>query len=215
MNVLYLHGFASSPQSRKIQGLRALLEPLDIELVTPDLNVPSFEKLDFDAMVEKAAGEGRRIAPRAIVGSSLGAVVALEVVRRGLHAPLVLIAPGLGVADQWLARIPAGDPILVFNYAREEQMPIHRAFFELMARVDVDRIPPPVPVTVIMGRKDETIPFERVREVWRSWGPSLAAGSRFVEVPEGDHGLTAFVNLIAPEIHKSVARASDILSTTP
>src|SRR5438874_11721640 len=163
MNVLYLHGFASSPQSQKIQSLRELLFPLDIELNTPDLNVPSFEKLDFDAMVEKAITGAP---PRAIVGSSLGGVVALEVVRRGLRAPLVLIAPGLGIADHWLSQIPAGDPILVFNYARGEQMPIHRAFFEQMARVDVDRSPPSVPVTIIMGRKDETIPIERVLGVW-------------------------------------------------
>src|SRR5436190_3360572 len=105
MTVLYFHGFASSPNSQKIESLRALLEPLGIELNTPDLNVPSFEKLDFEAMVEKGVGSAP---PKAIVGGSLGAVVALEVVRRGVRAPLVLIAPGVGIADQWL-KIPDGE----------------------------------------------------------------------------------------------------------
>ena len=45
--VLYLHGFASSPASAKIGLLRARVEP-EIVLYTPDLNVPSFERLDFD-----------------------------------------------------------------------------------------------------------------------------------------------------------------------
>lgn len=209
--VLYLHGFASSPDSQKIQSLRALLAPMGVELNTPDLNVPSFEKLDFEAMVERARRSAG--AAQAIVGSSLGSVVALEVVRRGLHVPMVLIAPGLGIRDQWLAKLPPGDPVEIFNFARGENMPIHRAFFEQMSRVDVDREPPPVPVTIFMGRKDETIAFHRVESVWKSWQASgkLAPGSKFIEIPEGDHGLTAFVDRIAPEIHK----ASDILNKTP
>jgi pimeloyl-ACP methyl ester carboxylesterase len=211
-SVLYLHGFASSPNSQKIQSLRVLLAPMGVELNTPDLNEPSFEKLDFDAMVERA-GRSAGATPAAIVGSSLGSVVALEVVRRGLHAPLVLIAPGLGIRDQWLAKLPPGDPIEIFNFARGEKVPIHRAFFEQMSRVDIDSDPPPVPVTIFMGGKDETIPFDRVAAVWKSWESSgrLAPGSKFIEIPEGDHGLTAFVDRIAPEIHK----ASDILNKTP
>ncbi len=208
--VLYLHGFASSPHSQKIQSFRALLAPMGIELNTPDLNVPSFEKLDFEAMVDRAARSAG--AARAIVGSSLGAVVALRVVQQ-IPLPLVLIAPGLGIADQWTAKLPPGDPIEVFNYALNQRMPIHRAFFEQMSRVDVDRHPPPVPVTIFMGRKDETIAFERVAAVWKRWqaGGELAEGSKFIEIPEGDHGLTAYVAEIAPEIHK----ASDILTKSP
>ena len=211
-SVLYLHGFASSPNSQKIQSLRALLEPMGVELNTPDLNVPSFEKLDFEAMVT-TAGKSARGATYAIVGSSLGSVVALEVVRRGLHVPMVLIAPGLGIRDQWLAKLPPGDPIEIFNFAAGEKMPIHRAFFEQMSRVEVDREPPPVPVTIFMGRKDETIAFQRVERVWKSWESSgkLVPGSQFIEIPEGDHGLTAYVDRIAPEIHK----ASAILNKTP
>ncbi len=213
-SVLYLHGFASSPQSQKVQSIRALVGSR-IELNAPDLNVPSFEKLDFDAMVDRACAVAG--APRAIVGSSLGGLVALEVVRRGVVAPLVLIAPALGIADQWLAKIPPGDPIVVFNYALAERVPIHRAFFERMARIDFDRNAPPVPVTIIMGRKDESIPFERVEGVWQSWKSSgkLPAGSQFIEIADGDHGLTAFVGRIAAEIETAVARGSGILSHTP
>ncbi len=208
--VLYLHGFASSPQGQKVRSLRELLAPRGIELHAPDLNVPSFEKLDFDAMVEKALQAGSP-APQVVVGSSLGGLVALEVVRRGVTAPLVLIAPALGIADQWVARLPPGDPMVVYNYALAERVPIHRGFFERMARVDVDRQPPRVPVTILMGRHDESIPFERVADVWRSWQESgtLRKGSRFIEIADGDHRLTAAVGAIAEEIHKAIA--SDIL----
>ena len=84
-SALYFHGFASSPASAKITALRPLLEPHGIELNTPDLNVPSFEKLDFDAMVGHALPPRAATPPRAMVGSSLGALVALAVAQRGVR----------------------------------------------------------------------------------------------------------------------------------
>lgn len=212
-SILYLHGFASSPNSAKVRALRALLAPDGIELNAPDLNAPSFEKLDFEANVQRAVEAGRVIPPSAIVGSSLGALIALEVVRRGIRKPLVLLAPALGVVDQWITRIPEGDPVVVYNHARERDTPIHRAFFEQMQHVDSDRNNPPVPVTLIMGRKDESVPFDRVAAVWKQWQDSghLAVGSRFVEIAEGDHGLTAFADILAREIRQAVQRGSGML----
>jgi uncharacterized protein len=202
VSVLYLHGFASSPDSAKILALRPLLEPHAIELNAPDLNVPSFEKLDFDGVVDHALAEGRRTPPRAIVGSSLGALVALAVAKRGVAVPLVLIAPALGVARRWQSRIPDGDPVTVFNHARQGDAPIHRAFFLQMGNLYVDSDPPPTPVTAIMGRKDETVPFHVVEETWREWEASgrLAPGSRFIEIEEGDHGLVDWSDVIRDAI---------------
>lgn len=200
--VLYFHGFASSPGSAKITALRPLLEPHGIELETPDLNVPSFEQLDFEAMVEHALTCARERPPRAMVGSSLGALVALAAARRGVAVPLVLIAPALGVAQRWQTRIPDGDPVTMFNFARNADAPIHRAFFLQLANLYVDEAPPPSRVTAIMGRKDETVPFDIVHERWMEWEASgaLVAGSRFIELDEGDHGLVSHTDVIRDEI---------------
>jgi predicted esterase YcpF (UPF0227 family) len=208
-SILYLHGFASSPKSAKVQALRDLLP--EIDLITPDLNEPSFAKLDFYANVEKALNAAKN--PVAIVGSSLGALMALEVVRRGLKKPMVLIAPALGVADRWITRVPDGDPVIVYNHALAKDVPIHRAFFEQMKEVDADRNNPPVPVTLVMGRQDESVPFERVRAVWQQWESSgnLVAGSSFIEIENGDHSLTAFAATLAREIRRAVALGSGIL----
>lgn len=205
-SVLYFHGFASSPGSAKITALRPLLAPHDIELNAPDLNVPSFERLDFDAVVDHAVATARATPPRTMVGSSLGALVALATAQRGIpvgiHIPLVLIAPALGVARRWQTTIPDGDPIMTFNYARNADAPIHRAFFEQMTRLHVDDEPPPSRVTVIMGRKDETVPFHVVEETWRKWDGSgrLAAGSRFIVLEEGDHSLVGNAEAICDAI---------------
>jgi hypothetical protein len=167
--------------------------------------VPSFERLDFGAMVDLGVARGRANPPRAIVGSSLGALVALAVAERGIDAPLILIAPALGIAARWAGELPDGDPISVFNHARNGQAPIHRAFFEQMARVDVDRRPPARQVTVIAGRNDESVGFDNIERVWREWEAmgALAAGSRLIDIPEGDHGLVDFVETIAAEVRRA------------
>jgi predicted alpha/beta hydrolase family esterase len=201
--VLYFHGFASSPASAKITALRPLLEPHGIELETPDMNVPSFEKLDWNAVVEHGLAAAKRTKPKAIVGSSLGALIALSVAARGIDVPLVLIAPAIGVAHRWKERLPDGDPIVVFNYARNADAPIHRAFFDQITQVRIDTEPPKNRVIVIMGRNDQTVPFDMVRAQWDAWGP-LAEGSRFIEITEGDHGLVNEAELIAREILGSV-----------
>jgi predicted esterase YcpF (UPF0227 family) len=205
-SVLYFHGFASSPASAKITALRPLLEPHGIALNTPDCNVPSFEQLDFEAVVTHALDCARETPPRAMVGSSLGALIAIAVAKRGVAVPLVLIAPALGVAERWREKIPDGDPVTVFNFARNADAQIHRAFFEQMATLYVDVTPPPSRVTAIMGRCDETVPFDMVERRWREWEASgaLAAGSKFVVIDEGDHGLVDQAQVIEEAIVEAV-----------
>jgi predicted esterase YcpF (UPF0227 family) len=205
-SVIYFHGFASSPASAKITALRPLLEPHGIELNAPDLNVPSFEQLDFDAVVQHALAVARELPPRALVGSSLGALVALSVAQ-SLPLPLVLIAPALGVARRWQTKIPDGDPVMTFNYARNADAPIHRHFFEQMTRLHVDDEPPRSRVTVLMGRKDETVPFDVVEEIWRNWEASgrLVAGSKFIVLAEGDHSLVAQADVIRDAIQEAAS----------
>ncbi len=146
--------------------------------------------------------ELRKHLPAVVVGSSLGALVALEAGRAALAAPLVLIAPALGFGDRWIEKLPPGNTLPFFHHGEDRELEIHRRFFEDMTRVDADLHPPATPVIVIMGGKDESVPIELVRGVWSRWRASgeLCEGSRFVEIPEGDHGLTAHVDRIAEEI---------------
>jgi len=65
----------------------------------------------------------------------------------------------------------------------------------------VKAISHPVRTTILMGRNDETVSFEGVAEVWKRWeGEGVVPGSKFVELPEGDHGLVDYAPLIAEEI---------------
>lgn len=201
-NVLYLHGFASSPQGRKIAALRALLEPRGMRVIAPDLNIPSFQRLEFKAMARIAFWEAKKHFPAVVVGSSLGALVALDLARIAPPASLVLIAPALGFGPRWIEKLPAGDPIPFLHHGESREIPIHRRFFEQMAKLDVESVPPPIPVVAIMGDKDESVPIDGVRRVWAGWetSGSLVPGSRLVEIAGGDHGLVDHVGRIADEI---------------
>lgn len=205
--VLYLHGFASSPTGRKIALLREALPAGDFRLLTPDLNKPSFGKLDFDAIVDEALVVAKADLPDVVVGSSLGALVALAAARRGLSAPLVLIAPALGFGSRWIEKLAPGDPVRFFHHGQNRELEIHRRFFEQMARLKIDREAPAQRVTVLMGVNDESVPFDGVSEVWKRWEASgqLAKGSSFTAIPNGDHGLVDHVGLIAGAIRSSVA----------
>ncbi len=205
--VLYLHGFASSPAGRKIALLREALPTEEYEVVAPDLNRPSFERLDFGAIAGEAVQAASVQPPSVVVGSSLGALVALESCRRGVRAPLVLIAPALGFGTRWTDKLEPGDPVPIFHHGENRELGIHRRFFEQMARVEVDRDPPAMPVTVLMGTEDASVPFEGVQAVWRRWEASgrLPVGSKFIPITGGDHGLVTHVDGIAREILAAAA----------
>ncbi|MEP7132711.1 MAG: YqiA/YcfP family alpha/beta fold hydrolase [Acidobacteriota bacterium] len=201
-NVLYLHGFASSPAGRKIELLRSLLEPRGLRVVAPDLNIPSFQKLEFKAMARVAFWEAKKHMPAVVVGSSLGAVVALELARTAPIPAAVLIAPALGFGQRWTENLPEGDLVPMFHFGESRVVPIHRRFFEHIARVDVETDPPRIPTVVVMGTADESVPYAGVAAVWKRWEASghLPAGSRLVAIAGGDHGLVAHVGRIAEEI---------------
>jgi pimeloyl-ACP methyl ester carboxylesterase len=198
--VLYLHGFASSPEGRKVTLLRETLEPEGYRVVAPDLNRPSFGKLGFEAMVVEAVRTASAEKPEVAVGSSLGALVALASAKRGgLTAPLILVAPALGFGRRWIENAAPGDPVRFYHYGQGKELEVHRRFFQEMAESTVDDEPPPQRVIVVMGEEDESVPYSGVVGAWKRWQASgrLAAGSRFVSIPGGDHGLIASVDEIA------------------
>ncbi|MEO6326002.1 MAG: YqiA/YcfP family alpha/beta fold hydrolase [Thermoanaerobaculia bacterium] len=209
--ILYLHGLASSPKGRKADLLAKRFLNDGYEVVAPDLNVPSFAKLSFDAIVERAAREHAAVRPAVIVGSSLGALVALALAHRiGIGptaSPLVLVAPALAFGERWRTKLPDGDTLDVFHFGEGRTLPVHRQFFEGMAAVAVEREPPPVGVSVVMGTDDESVPIEQVEATWKSWEESgrLIPGSRFHRVEGGDHSLLAHGDVIERALRERLA----------
>jgi len=207
--LLYLHGLASSPRGRKRAILEDRFGPDGFTVVAPDLNVPSFRELAFPEMGLVARAAFKRALPRLVVGSSLGALVALSLAESlgSSSPPLVLVAPALGFADRWKSKLPDGEVFELFHHGEGKAMPIHRRFFEEMADVRVDEVPPTVPISIVMGTDDESVPFAQVADTWKRWEASgrLAPGSRFHRVEGGDHGLIEFGDRIEAAVRERLA----------
>lgn len=171
---VYLHGFASSPLSRKARALAETFAGLGLRLEIPDLNRPSFANLSHDAMLAAvdALWAERPSDPLYLVGSSLGGWLAARYAE--LHpervARLVLLCPGFHLADRWPKLV--GDEWfaiwerhgeLALPDATGAKVPVHWGFIEEARRQPAEPIAA-CPTVIIHGRRDETVDIRTSRE---------------------------------------------------
>src|SRR5579862_7324732 len=111
MKFAYLHGFASSPGSRKATVFRERLSTHGIDLTIPALDGGDFAHLTISGQLEIIEGTLRN-EPAHIIGSSMGAyLAALYASRHPETGRLVLMAPAFGFAERWSAKLPRGEDI--------------------------------------------------------------------------------------------------------
>jgi len=99
--IVYLHGFASGPTSKKAQFFRARFAQLGIGVGIPDLADGNFERLTLTGqlnVIERAcSGE-----PVTLIGSSMGGyLAALFAARHAEVEKLVLMAPAFCFSTRW------------------------------------------------------------------------------------------------------------------
>jgi pimeloyl-ACP methyl ester carboxylesterase len=210
MRYAYLHGFASSPDSRKGTILRDPLGELGIELELPDLNRPSFAELTITAALE-AVTELLDAAPEepwALVGSSLGGwVAALAAERRPQQiARLVLLCPGLDLVPRWRARVGHDEVeawrergALEVKDAWGRPTRLHWGFFEDAQRHPA--VPDPRCGTVVLhGLADDIVPIASSR----AFVAARPESRRLVELDD-DHALLADVDRLVAEVCRALS----------
>jgi len=104
---LYLHGFASGPESSKGTFFRQRFAGLGVEVDLPDLSGGDFERLTLTGQLEIISQRVEERAPAVVIGSSLGGYLAALYAARhpGRVRALVLLAPGFGFARRWPASL--------------------------------------------------------------------------------------------------------------
>ncbi len=166
MRVLYLHGFASSAQSSKATFLARQLAARGITLETPDLNAPDFGTITVTRMVEQVLAVVGTGDPAMLVGSSLGAFVAIQAAlqRPAAVSQLVLLAPALDFGGttrdfgaERLARWKASDALEVFHYGYGRMIPVHYELYADAGRYDALQADLPIPTLVFQGRRDVVV----------------------------------------------------------
>jgi len=190
---LYLHGFASGPESSKGVALAQHYAGQGIELERLNLRQPSLEHLRLSAMMrtvrEAIGGEGDRAI---LFGSSLGGLTACRVAEEDARVcALVLLAPAFRLVEQQRRRIGA-EGLRRWEEAGWAEIDDHAE--KRKARVDFDFIRDVesidarnggwpdvrVPTLIVHGRADETTDIAYSR----AW----ARGRRHVRLVEVEDG---------------------------
>lgn len=206
MRVIYLHGFASSAQSTKARLLAERLAPYGIGLESPDFNEPAFESLTITRMLEQvdeAINQGP--APATLIGSSLGAFVAVHAAARHTSVDrLILLAPALDFATtrlrqlgaDGLARWQASGRLDVYHFAYGRVMPVSYALYEDAGRYDALGVDLRIPALIFQGTRD-TVVDSAVAERFARGRPNVT-----LRLLDDDHQLVSSLPLIWEESRK-------------
>ncbi len=158
MRVIYLHGFASGPTSKKAAFFCDRLPATEV----PDLAACDFEHLtitgQLQVITDLARGE-----PVALVGSSMGGyLAALYAARHTEVTKLVLMAPAFGFVKRWsgMADVDAWRRtgfLEVYHYGEKRTCQLHYGLLEDAAQYE-DFPDFRQPALVFHGSQDTVVP---------------------------------------------------------
>jgi len=207
MQVLYLHGFASSPQSSKATFFSKRLAAHGIEAVVPDLNAPDFSTLTVSRMLQQVRGVLESTAePFAIIGSSLGGFVAVQAALEHTSRVdrLVLLAPALDfdgnrlseLGDRGLDAWKSSNSLAVFHYGYGRMMPVHYDLYADALRYNAFDPQLSQPVQVFQGRHDSSVSPSTVQR-WAEGRPNVE-----LHMLDDDHQLLKSLEKIWREVER-------------
>jgi pimeloyl-ACP methyl ester carboxylesterase len=192
-NYIYLHGFASSPDSAKAQYLRDRFADCQILLKIPDLNQGDFSHLTITRQLERVAAEfPSPETPVALIGSSLGGLTAAILAQKYSQVQrLVLLAPAFGFLKLWLSYLgeeqvrqwQESGYLSVYHYGEGRSLPLHNQFAIDAAQYDETQLQREIPTLILHGRNDEVIPIQVSRDY-----VSSRSHVKLIEF-NSDHGL--------------------------
>lgn len=183
-HAVYLHGFASSPASSKATRFGQELGQLGLGYSCPDFNQPSFETLTVSRMIEQtlAAVEAADAGPVVLIGSSLGAYVAVHAARAddGRRVDrLILLAPALDFGGNRLTHLGphsieawrSAGVLPIFHHGLGETRDVGFGLYADAARFDAFDARLDLPMLVVQGRQDDVVDATMV-ERWCAARPT-------------------------------------------
>jgi pimeloyl-ACP methyl ester carboxylesterase len=200
MRFLYLHGFASSPRSRKALAFRDALAERDVDLEILDLAEGDFEHLTISGQLQVFENTLCG-APCRLIGSSMGGYLAsLYAATHPEVDRMVLLAPAFGFVLRWrdmqgpekIAQWRGTGWLEVFHYGDQAMRRVHYGLLEDAS--DYPGFPDfRQPALIFHGVNDKSVPVDLSREFAASH-----PNARLREL-ESDHELLNVLDAITPE----------------
>lgn len=185
--VLYLHGFASGPSSRKARFFREELSKHGVACSVPDLNYPTFFDMTLNSQLALIKEEAQALREKfdeklILIGSSMGGLLAAMLSDEvDFVEKMYLLAPGFGITARWrdligeegLAQWQKLNRRSFFHYAtgKEELLSFHFAealSLSPMASARPEDIQIKVETHIFHGLNDTTVPFDNSKLLARS-----------------------------------------------
>lgn len=198
---IYLHGFASSPSSKKATAFKNKFKETGISLEIPDLEGGDFENMTLTCQMNVLCQCLEQFQDKEVclIGSSMGAYLAVLAAQNSMniHAAY-LMAPGFNFLDRWMRKLDldysdeaswkAMIPVLHYRYG--ETRYIHTRLFKDAIdwnRLELNR---KLPTRIVHGVHDEVVPIDESRKFvsCRPW-------CSFQEL-DADHSLLSHIDWI-------------------
>ena len=201
---IYLHGFASSPDSFKANYLRDRFSELSIPLTIPNLNQGDFSHLTLTRQLEQVA---RELPPEpakvTLIGSSFGGLTSAWLAERYPQVDrMVLLAPAFEFLSHWIASLgpqriefwQEEGYLPIYHYGEKREIPLSYQFINDAQGYVENQLQRQLPTLILHGVKDEVIPVEASLR--------FAASRPWVKMVEldSDHGL----GNVMPEIWEAI-----------
>ena len=192
MRIVYLHGFASSPQSSKAQFFGRKFADAGVPVDVPQLDEGNFQALTITGqlhVIQKAMAGG----PAVMMGSSLGGYLAALYAARHPEEvqKLILLAPAFQFPRRWKERFGAQQlemwknvgSLPFFHYGSKQEQRLGYGFVE-DGRQYEDEPQFLQPALILHGTSDPVVPVTVSREF-----TARHSNVQLVEFPSG-HELT-------------------------
>jgi pimeloyl-ACP methyl ester carboxylesterase len=172
MNYLYLHGFASSPNSYKANYKKHKFQELGLTLHVPDLNLTDFSQVtlsdQLDYLERTYLNSSSNIdEPITVIGSSLGGFLAVQLaIRSELVRKLVLFAPAFGFGDRISQTLGTENVTKwqqdgtreFFHYGLKRNVNLHYRFLADALTYAGSELKRSLPILIFHGIHDDVVP---------------------------------------------------------
>jgi uncharacterized protein len=167
---IYLHGFASSPKSKKAIYLKDRFAKIGIKLEIPDLNQEDFTHLTLTRQISQTAALfNHSNTSITIIGSSFGGLTAVWLAEQYPQVEkLILLAPAFGFPGSWVNKFSQSELEQwqssgyqnVYHYGENKLLPLHYEFLIDGHQYHLNTIRRSLPTIIIHGKNDDVVPIE-------------------------------------------------------
>ena len=171
---IYLHGFASSPQSAKAKYIKNCFSALNINLKIPDLNRGDFSHLTLTRQLQQVTAEiNASPSPVILIGSSFGGLTSTFLAENNSKVEkLILLAPAFKFLSHWLPTLgeqqfkkwQSEGTLPIYHYAKNDYLPLNYDFVTDLEKYNEEKLERSLPTLILHGSRDEVIPIQASRD---------------------------------------------------